>query len=142
MERESSGGIVRNRAGKIVLVRQHGNSWSFPKGGVEQGETLMDAARREIFEETGLENLKLLRDLGSYERYSIGKGGVGENTQWGKRRRHLFLFHTDVLALAPHDSGGEISEARFVSLEEAQTLLTHPKDREFLEGVRPIVEAL
>src|SRR6185436_5441679 len=92
--RESAGGIVRGPDGRIVLVHQHGNSWSFPKGAVEKEESLLEAAKREIEEETGITELSYIRDLGSYERYSIGKDGTGENKEWGVQKKTFFLFTT------------------------------------------------
>lgn len=132
--KESAGGIVLGPDGRIVLVCQNGNSWSFPKGAVEEGETLLQTAVREIEEETGITQMDMKEDLGSYERYSIGENGIGENTEWGLKKRTLFLFTTGQHALHPKDS--EITEARYVSLDEAKDLLTHPRDREFLESVR------
>ena len=58
MKREiSSGGIVYRKAGNdiyIMLIRDHNNKWSFPKGHVEKGEKPPDAAVREVEEETGI----------------------------------------------------------------------------------------
>ena len=52
-----SGLVVRD--GKVLLVRRRNepyrDHWSLPGGGVEDGETLRDAARREVKEETGLD---------------------------------------------------------------------------------------
>ena len=136
--RESAGGIIKGPDGRIVLVCQHGNSWSFPKGGVEEGETLLQAAIREIDEETGITELQLVKELGSYERYSIGKDGVGETMEWGMRKRTLFLFTTDQHALNPRDD--EVTEARYVSLDEAAEMLTHEKDKEFFASVRDTIQ--
>ena len=145
--RASAGGVVLNSEGKMLLVRQHQNSWSFPKGGVEAGESDLEAARREIFEETGLRDIKLLLAdaLGSYERYSIGPDGIGEQLQWGLRRRTLFLFRAkeEKLLSGPElytHTHGEVTDARWVSIDEALELLTHPKDREFLTSVRSRIE--
>jgi 8-oxo-dGTP diphosphatase len=137
--RESAGGIVVGQGGKIVLVEQNSNSWSFPKGGVEEGESLLEAATREIEEETGIKNLEYKGELGSYERYSIGKDGIGETTEFGKRKRTFFLFITNETRLAPQD--GEVTEARWVTVDEALAMLTHPKDKEFLRNVRDNIEA-
>jgi 8-oxo-dGTP pyrophosphatase MutT (NUDIX family) len=139
--RASAGGIVLNSEGKIVLVRQHQNSWSFPKGGLEPGESELEAARREIFEEAGLKDIELLQKdvLGSYERYSIGIDGVSEQKEWGLRKRTFFLFKTrdDTLNWG-HDD--EVTDARWVSIDEALQLLTHPKDKTFLQSVREKIE--
>ncbi len=135
----SAGGIVVGEDGRIALVHQHGDSWSFPKGHIEDGETDLEAARREIYEETGLTDLALVRKLGSYERYSIGKGGIGEDLSHGLRERIFFLFHTRETTLSPTEKNGETTEARFVTPDEAAALLTHPKDREFFESVRATI---
>jgi putative (di)nucleoside polyphosphate hydrolase len=140
MQRQSAGGVILGPDRRIALVLQHGNSWSLPKGGVEAGEDLMQAARREIAEETGIEELQYLKDLGSLERYSIGRDGVGENMEWGKTKRTFFLFRTGETAFHSHDPHGEITEARWVTLDEALKLLTHPKDKEFLASVRDTIE--
>lgn len=139
MPRKSAGGIIIGPSGDIVLVHQWGNSWSFPKGGIEEGETPLQAAKREIFEETGIKHLLLIEQLGSYERYSIGPDGIGEVKEWGMRPRTIFLFQTDEHNLHPLDK--EVTEARYVPVEEALVLLTHPKDREFLESVREKISA-
>lgn len=47
--------IIRDRAGAILLQRRTDNNlWSLPGGALESGETLAEAARREVLEETGL----------------------------------------------------------------------------------------
>lgn len=136
---ESAGGVVKGPDGRIVLVCQHGNSWSLPKGHVEQGESARDAAIREITEETGITDLVYLKDLGSYERYSISPDGKGENREWGLQKKTFFLFETTQHVLHPRDPDGEITEARYVAPAEAVDMLTHPRDREFLKSILDIL---
>lgn len=134
----SAGGVVVNPHGKILIVSQRGRSWSLPKGHIEPGEDALAAARREIYEESGLRDLEYVRELGSYERLKIGPAG-GET---GAELKHLtfFLFRSAARPLIPADA--DIPEARWVAAEEAVTLLTHPKDREFLSDLLPALKAL
>ena len=50
----AAGGIVRNAEGLILMIFRRG-VWDFPKGKVESGEGDMEAAVREVLEETGVE---------------------------------------------------------------------------------------
>lgn len=132
---EVAGGVVLNEKGEVLLVSQHNNSWSFPKGGIEPGETPLEAARREIREETGLTDIVLERELGRYERRSIHISGKGEDPRLPSRVRVLFLFTTRQTELSPQD-GREITALRFVAQGDVAALLTHAKDKEFFESVQ------
>ena len=85
---DSAGGVIVRPEGETVLValmREGGReSYSLPKGHVEPGERLEDAARREIEEEAGLRGLVLIGPLGVRERLDF------ERTSW--KRTHYFLF--------------------------------------------------
>lgn len=127
-----AGGVVLNKNDEVLVVSSHHDSWSLPKGHIDQGETALEAARREIHEETGVSELVLHKELGTYERYRIGKGGVGEDTRELKNIT-LFLFRTSQLTLAPLESH---HTARWVKKSDVSGLLTHPKDAEFFEKIR------
>lgn len=123
----SAGGIVMNAEGKVLVVSQHGTSWSLPKGGVEEGEDFLAAARREVYEESGVSRLELVRELGSYERLRLSKAGGADASEL--KTIHMFLFRTDEVVLCPQDP--ENPEARWVERGEVAGLLTHPADGEF-----------
>ncbi|MEE1926137.1 NUDIX domain-containing protein [Pseudomonas sp. 148P] len=53
--------IICLRSGKILLVRKKGGKWNFPGGTVEDGEQPVQAAARELEEETRLRCLGLLQ---------------------------------------------------------------------------------
>ena len=130
----SAGGVVLNRKGEVLVVSQRGSSWSLPKGHIEQGEDSLTTARREICEESGVKDLLLVKELGSYTRYRIGLGGKGEDKS-DKRTITLFLFRTNEEVLKPIDP--ENPEARWVKREDVASLLTHPKDQEFFQSILP-----
>jgi 8-oxo-dGTP pyrophosphatase MutT (NUDIX family) len=65
----TAGGIVFRRAPKtgeleILLVQDARDRWTIPKGHVEPGETTQETAIREIAEETGLKDIKIICWLG------------------------------------------------------------------------------
>jgi ADP-ribose pyrophosphatase YjhB (NUDIX family) len=127
----SAGGVVLNKKGQVLVVNQRGRSWSLPKGHIEEGEAVLEAARREIYEESGLKDLTFVKPLGSYERARIGPQG-GED---GAELKHLtfFLFLAGAEELAPIDPDNP--EARWVDPAQVCELLTHPKDREFFKSL-------
>lgn len=124
----TAGGVVLNKEGKILVVNQEGVSWSLPKGHIEDGEDALTAAKREIYEESGISNLDLVKDLGSYQRYKISKSGVGEDKSEIKTII-LFLFKTNQKDLKPIDPDNP--EARWVEKDKVAELLTAQKDKEF-----------
>ncbi len=132
---ESAGGVIVNPDGDVAVCSQNGNSWSLPKGHLDQGEDALTAARREIREETGLADIEFVRELGTYERRRIGKDGAGEDEESPLKRITMFLFMAPSTApLSPEDPDNP--EARWVPMDQVGDLLTHPKDREFFSKVR------
>ena len=124
---ESAGGVVLNKNGRVLVVSQQGTSWSLPKGHIEPGEDKLTAARREILEESGIGQLNLIRELGSYSRFKISQGGGEDPTEF--KTIHMFLFNTLEIDLKPTDADNP--EARWIDKNKVAGLLTHPKDREF-----------
>lgn len=48
-------GIVLNEKDEVLMVKTHNAGWAFPGGQVEVGENVIDAVKREIMEETGVD---------------------------------------------------------------------------------------
>lgn len=129
---QSAGEVVLNPNGEVLIVSQRGDSWSFPKGHIDEDEDAETVAHRETREESGIKCLELVKELGSYERCKIGKGGVGEDCSEQKRIT-MFLFRTDEYELTPEDAHNP--EARWVLKEDVAGILTHPKDKAFFRSV-------
>ncbi len=121
----SAGGVILNN-NKIVLIMQANSTWSFPKGKIEKDESRLDAAIREIREETGLTEIHLVKELGTYTRPKMGKDG--KNTH-DKKQITLFLFTTNQSKLEPEKH--QANEARWFTPQEVEKVLSHPLDREF-----------
>jgi 8-oxo-dGTP pyrophosphatase MutT (NUDIX family) len=57
--------VPPDRDDQLLVLHEHAEDrWCFPKGHVEPGETLLDAARRELAEETGLNDAVLSSEVG------------------------------------------------------------------------------
>jgi len=127
----SAGGVVTNHEGEVLVVSQHGTSWSLPKGHIDPGEDALVAAKREIYEESGIRDLEFIRELGSYERHKIGVDGGDDPSEL--KVITMFLFRTSQKSLRPVDP--ENPEAKWVERAEVARLLTHEKDKEFFRRV-------
>ena len=73
--------------------------WQMPQGGIDKGEAPIEAARREIFEETGMESLKLVAEAPDWIVYDLPADRIGI-TWKGKYRGQTqkwfaFRFHGD-----------------------------------------------
>ena len=83
----------------IALIRNRPDqAYVLPKGGVDPGESLEDAARREIEEEAGFTRLYCLGELGAAERLN------NKRTRW--QTTHYFLFLTDQKSACPTEHAG------------------------------------
>jgi 8-oxo-dGTP pyrophosphatase MutT (NUDIX family) len=132
----SGGGVIIGPNKKVLVVSQHGTSWSLPKGRLEEGEDTKTAALREIEEESGLTKLNFVKELGTYNRSLIGLDGKPDDRY--SKTITMYLFTTPELVLNPIDP--ENPEARWVESNKVADLLTHKKDKEFYLSVKPRIE--
>ena len=128
---KSAGGVVLNINKKILIVNQNYDSWSLPKGHIDPGENAFEAAKREIHEESGIKELKYIKDLGSFKRCKIGLDGNDDQSEL--KQIHLFLFTTKQMKLDPIDPMNP--EARWGSISEVYDLLTHQTDKEYFLSI-------
>jgi len=87
LRESTAGGVIFRRSQKdneveILLVQDAKNRWTIPKGHIEEGETAKETAEREVKEETGLKEVKVMNWLGKINfRYRRGTSLVLMNTQ-------------------------------------------------------------
>lgn len=115
----------------LIILHKGGRHWAFPKGRSNPGETPLEAARRELKEETGLDIEKLLQEEPLSERYTFHR--KGEHVT--KTVQYFPAFVQGELKLQPE----EIQDARWVPLKEAVRHLTF---REAKEMCRMLVRQL
>ncbi len=128
----SSGAIIlREIEGELKIALAHhqrtDKSWVLPKGHVEEGETIEEAALREIQEESGLDNVQLIKHLGTILRESVKSNG-----DLVQKTIHFFLAY----ALENNQSSTPtdliFTEVGWFRPEEAIELLPYESDKVFL----------
>jgi ADP-ribose pyrophosphatase YjhB (NUDIX family) len=79
---KAAGGLILNEKKEILLIFRRG-SWDLPKGKLDDGETLEQCAVREVEEETGATNVKLLSPLTiTYHTYHEGARFILKESHW------------------------------------------------------------
>ena len=111
----AAGGIVVTD-GKFVSIVRKGIP-DLPKGHIEQGETPQVAALREVEEETGIGNLKIVKELPSTWHCYL------EHEVWTLKRTYWYLMSTtETFQLKPQTEEG-ISEIKLIGNEEIEAFL-------------------
>lgn len=134
MKREKSCGAIvfKYENGRLMILtlrHKHGGHWSFPKGHVENGETEVQTALREVKEETDLD-IELLQGFRHTVEYSP-KPGV-------KKLVVYFLGRAGANAVAVKQEA-EIGELKWVEWDEAFRIVSFKNDRELLSEVREML---
>jgi 8-oxo-dGTP pyrophosphatase MutT (NUDIX family) len=130
--RLTAGGVVLNIHNQVCVVNQKHRSFSLPKGGVNEGEDILEAAKREVYEETGLNDLILVRKLGYYMRPAYS-GGLRSDKKLTKEM-HMFLFTTLQEELKPVDPDNPF--AKWVHKNDVVSYLFDKNDIAFFNGIK------
>tara|TARA_A100001011_G_scaffold171425_1_gene180288 strand:- start:7193 stop:7813 length:621 start_codon:yes stop_codon:yes gene_type:complete len=79
---EAAGGLVERTDNKLLFIFRN-NKWDLPKGGVEKNELIVEAAKREVTEETGVVDLIVQNQLPeTYHIFKKGKRFRLKKTYW------------------------------------------------------------
>ncbi len=121
--RAGVGAVVLDGRGRVLLLERSdvAGAWQFPQGGLDAGESPLDAARREVEEETGI-SARALRLLGRYPdllAYELPAAAQTKRTGMGQVQ-YWFYFETRAVnvpleRLPP----GEFRAARWTTVNRA-----------------------
>ncbi len=124
----TAGGIVKNGDETLFIFRK--GKWDFPKGKIDKGETLEDAALREVEEECGIKDLKLISyNTKTYHVYFDNGLPILKETYW-----YNMTSHQDE-NLKPQIEE-DITELKWVKRENFNEILnnTYPSIKEIISA--------
>ena len=78
--RNGVGVIILNKNNQVFVAKRKDNQvdrWQMPQGGVNSGESYLSAMKRELFEETSIKSIKLLKELDGFFEYELPDNLVG-----------------------------------------------------------------
>ncbi|MCC6742548.1 MAG: NUDIX domain-containing protein [Acidobacteria bacterium] len=141
--RQSCGGIlISNLEDPRVLLlfkeKPGFTAWKLPKGGLEDGESRRQAARREVAEEAGIRRVRVLGKVGMIQYFKQGKKG---------RRREktvdlfLMLSRDGECNIAPR-KGESFVACAWLTFEEAIARVTQPEARGSIARARALTQRL
>jgi ADP-ribose pyrophosphatase YjhB (NUDIX family) len=129
---ECAGGIVKNKNRIALIKMKNVAGWGFPKGAIDNNETLLDAARREILEETGAKDISFVKELGVYQRPAA-------DGQPKLLNINMFLFETNQEDIAPVKD--DVLGAEWFVTDEVSDALAMDDDRKFFLSIKDVINS-
>jgi 8-oxo-dGTP diphosphatase len=135
-ERSAGGVVVRGEEVVVIVPTRRASDGSrvlaLPKGHIDPGENALQAATREVREETGIVGEPITE--------------LGETRYWYRREGQtipksvcFYLFSYVEGSTDDHDD--EVEEARWIALQDAQSELSHTAEREMVARAVAYLEA-
>lgn len=150
--RKNAGVVVFNAQKKVLMCRRvqpKTDGWQFPQGGIEPGETPLQAAQRELFEETSITSVVAVKTIDYALRYEFPENvkqkfrsqGIlsdGQDQYWS-----LFYFTGKDSEINLHTDEPEFDEYEWKNIEEAPDLVWVVKKDVYFKMVKefkPIID--
>ena len=123
----AAGGLVERTDNKLLFIFRN-NKWDLPKGGVEKKELIIEAAQREVVEETGVSDLIVQKQLS--ETFHIFKKGK----RFRLKKTYWFKMSTSYMGKTMPQTEEGIKKTEWVSKEKIDEILN-----DAFENIRIIV---
>ena len=124
---EAAGGLVKRTDNKLLFIFRN-NKWDLPKGGVEKKELIINAAKREVTEETGVSDIIVEKKIS--ETYHIFKKGK----RFRLKKTYWFKMSTTYMGKTKPQTEEGIEKTKWVSNKNIEDILN-----DAFENIRIIV---
>ena len=134
--RTGVGVILFNKENKIFVGKRKDNpidKWQMPQGGVNKNENFLNAMKRELYEETSIKSIKIIRELDGWYEYELPKNllGIIWNGKYRGQKQKWFIvkFIGEEKEINLKTKFPEFIEWKWVKIDELPIIIVDFKKR-------------
>ena len=139
--------IVLNKENKVFVGKRRDNptnKWQMPQGGVDHGENLVNAMKRELKEETSIRSIEILKELEGWTEYELPDyllGKIWRGKYRGQKQKWFivrFLGGDEEINLKT--THPEFIEWQWLDIENLPSVIVHFKKKVY-EKLLPVIKS-
>ena len=143
--RKGVGVVVLNHEGKVFVGKRRDNpidKWQMPQGGVDHGESFLTAMKRELFEETNIQSIKVVKEIDGFFEYELPEELVGiiwKGKYRGQKQKWFivkFIGNEDEINLKTKNP--EFVEWKWIFPDELPTVIVNFKKDMYIKLLKSI----
>ena len=126
--------VILNKKNQVFVAKRIDNPkdfWQMPQGGVDEGENFYNAALRELYEETSIKNVLLLKEIDNYLSYELPDyllGIIWKGKYKGQKQKWFIMrFDGEESEINIKTKKPEFFEWKWVEIEDLTNVVVHFK---------------
>ena len=143
--RSGVGAIILNNENKVFVGKRKDNpvdKWQMPQGGVDTGESYLLAMKRELYEETSIKSIKILKEIDGFFEYELPNNLVGiiwkGKYRGQKQKWFITKFIGNEKEINLQTNNPEFIDWRWIKMDELPEVIVDFKKEMYVQLLRII----